>query len=232
MFLQITISSLCVWVCSARAVPETYGVLEVLEAQPSDMGPYENIVAATIDILPEIADMLVNISKSRSSLDFTDSNSVLEVILAFLPISEKVMEAMAKAEGRTLVPEERERLTRIKEVLPSYFAFMQEIRGTNFYGFANRYGSGFSRGSLFNSGGKSDSYRGASYPNDVRSYPSDGKPDPNSKSDHGDKSAPSDDHSGPKGGRTPEKRTSPFSGSFVKLPIGKSYYISHGGHAQ
>lgn len=188
---QIFLSCLCVLACSARAAPQNYGVLEVLESQPEDLGPYGNIVAATIDILPDIADVFENISRSRSSLDPTDSNSVLDVIMAFIPISEKVLEAMAKAEGRTLRPEERERLHRIKDVLPSYFAFMQNIRSTNFYGFSNSYGLSPSHAPLL----------------------SGGKPDPNED-------------------KTSDKATNNFSGSFVKLPIGKSYFISHDGHAQ
>lgn len=127
--------SAVVCACGVRASSQTYSSLGVLHpSSNTDLGPYGNMVAAVIDILPEITEVFQQLADDPArSADF-DPDFVQRVIMAFLPISRKVLEASAKAEGRTVRPKELERLAAAEKVLPSVFAFMEELRKTDFYG--------------------------------------------------------------------------------------------------
>jgi len=108
-------------------------------AKPRDLGKYENVVAATIDILPEVSKSLKELASrmTRSQDDPFDSQNMLEILMAFMPVTRRILFAVAKAEGRTVSEEELQRLDRAEKILPSAFKFMLQIQGSDFFGFEN-----------------------------------------------------------------------------------------------
>ncbi|XP_053626666.1 uncharacterized protein [Cherax quadricarinatus] len=142
--------------CAVRAVPQTYGILEVVEPQPSteQLGPFQNIVSSAIDFLPDITNIFQMITRVRDpSSKPADLKAVEEIILSFLPITEKMMTAAAKAEGREVKPEDLERLARVSKILPSYFQLIEDITKRDFSGIPDHAGSG--------SGSSADAVRAA-----------------------------------------------------------------------
>ncbi|XP_069956007.1 uncharacterized protein [Cherax quadricarinatus] len=129
MISQALVSCVFLCACAVRAVPQTYGILEVQEPLPNtETGPYANVVDAVIEILPDIADVFEKITRSRDpSSDPADFKVIQDIILSFLPITEKIMRAAAKADGREVKPEELERLARVSKVLPDYFRLIEDI---------------------------------------------------------------------------------------------------------
>ncbi|KAG7167006.1 uncharacterized protein LOC121868760 [Homarus americanus] len=135
MFFQVVLSSVCLCACAVKAVPQSYGVLEVSHPEPNqaDLGPFENMVSATIDVLPEIREVFQRITSRRDpSADPVSLKVMEDIIMSFLPITEKILKISAKAEGRELRPEELERLDRTKEILPAYFRLMNDIAKADF----------------------------------------------------------------------------------------------------
>ncbi|KAG7167005.1 uncharacterized protein LOC121868687 [Homarus americanus] len=153
MKLQILLGVvMCVY--TASAMPQTYEALGVLQPSTRDLGPYDNMVAATIDILPEIAQVFEQITSDPARSNNFDSGFVERVILAFLPISRKVMEAMAKAEGKSVQQEDLDRLARAEAIMPSILAFIEKLRTTDFYGIGEDFsGSAGSSGLGVSKGG-------------------------------------------------------------------------------
>ncbi|XP_071551251.1 uncharacterized protein [Panulirus ornatus] len=130
MLLQILMSAaLCS--CTVTAMPQTYGAVGVLHPQSNtDLGPYENTVAAVIDILPEITDIFQQLADDRGRTANPKPDFVLRAVMAFLPMTRKIMEASAKAEGRAVTPEELQRLNVAEKILPPVFTFMGELLET------------------------------------------------------------------------------------------------------
>lgn len=119
----------CVFAVSAQ----THNALDVLKTR--DLGKYETAVSVTVDILPYMANALTElISKSGRSVDPTESDGMLDIIMAFMPVTRNVLSAVAKTEGRTVPKEELERLDRIGKNLPSVFKFMHKLHTTDFHG--------------------------------------------------------------------------------------------------
>lgn len=105
--------------------------------KPRDLGKYEGVVAATIDILPEVAKTLKELASrmARSQADPFDSQNMFEILMAFMPVTRRILFAVAEAEGRSVSEEELQRLDRAEKVLPSAFSFMLKLHGSDFFGF-------------------------------------------------------------------------------------------------
>ncbi|KAK7073121.1 hypothetical protein SK128_013402 [Halocaridina rubra] len=105
------------------------------------LGRYENIVTATVDVLPDIASIFQQL-RSNSGLSDPSSPEFFEnVIMAFLPVSKKILFATAKAEGRTVRQEEIDRLNAAETIMPSVLRFMEALRKDNFLGTENLFQS-------------------------------------------------------------------------------------------
>nr|XP_027227647.1 uncharacterized protein LOC113819638 [Penaeus vannamei] len=125
-------------ICACAASAQTYEALGVLQpAKPKDLGKHEGVVAATIDILPEVAKTLKELTSrmTRSQADPFDSQNIFEILMAFMPVTRRILFAVAEAEGRSVSEEELQRLDRAEKILPSAFKFMLKIQGSDFFGF-------------------------------------------------------------------------------------------------
>ncbi|XP_042880515.1 uncharacterized protein LOC122258571 [Penaeus japonicus] len=135
MYLQILVACAT---CACVASAQTYEALGVLQpARSRDLGKHESVVAATIDILPEVAKTLNELTSqmTRSQDDPFDSQNIFEILMAFMPVTRKILFAVAKAEGRTVSEKELQRLDRAEKLLPSAFKFMLKLQGSEFFGF-------------------------------------------------------------------------------------------------
>ncbi|XP_037794258.1 uncharacterized protein LOC119589757 [Penaeus monodon] len=137
MYLRILLACAT---CACAASAQRYEALGVLQpARPTGLGKDESVVAATIDILPEVAKTMKELTAkmTRSQDDPFDSQNIFEVLTAFMPVTRKILFALAKAEGRTVSEKELQRLDRAEKILPSAFKFMLKIQGSDFFGFEN-----------------------------------------------------------------------------------------------
>ncbi|XP_042880517.1 uncharacterized protein LOC122258573 [Penaeus japonicus] len=135
MYIQILLACAT---CACVASAQTYEALGVLQPEtPRELGKHEGVVAATIDILPEIARVLKEFSArmARSQDDPFDSQNIFEILMAFMPLTRKILFAVAEAEGRIVSEEELQRLDRAEEILPSALNFILELQGSEFFGF-------------------------------------------------------------------------------------------------
>lgn len=124
------VSVVLVYAGPVRAAPQAYGVLKVQEpqARAEQLGPYENLVDVIVESLPEITEAFQKITNARnSSSDPGDISFIEEMVLSFLPFTEKLFKATAKAEGREASPEELARMSRVSEVLPGYFRLLEDM---------------------------------------------------------------------------------------------------------
>ncbi|XP_071551402.1 uncharacterized protein [Panulirus ornatus] len=110
-----------------------YQALGVLEPQSRDLGAQEKIVAATIDLLPEIADLFERVTRDRSN----DPERIQQIMVDFLPITRKVMYATADVEGRSIPVEDIHRFNAAEAVMPSVITFMNRLRDMDFFGTQN-----------------------------------------------------------------------------------------------
>ncbi|XP_071551414.1 uncharacterized protein [Panulirus ornatus] len=110
-----------------------YQALGVLEPQSRDLGAQEKIVAATIDLLPEIADLFERVTRERSN----DPERIQQIMVDFLPITRKVMYATADVEGRSIPVEDLHRFNAAEAVMPSVITFMNRLREMDFFGTQN-----------------------------------------------------------------------------------------------
>ncbi|XP_063606570.1 uncharacterized protein LOC134781319 [Penaeus indicus] len=119
--------------CLSRAAPQGYEALGVLQPEsPRDLGDYENVVAATIDVLPEIVEVFRKVSQNRDRAN--DPESVQQIMLDFMPITRKVMEATEKAEGRKISDDTYHRFNAAEKVMPHVVTFMNQLREMDFFG--------------------------------------------------------------------------------------------------
>ncbi|XP_037794791.1 uncharacterized protein LOC119590098 [Penaeus monodon] len=97
------------------------------------------MVTATIEILPDIAKTLRELASrmARSQDDPFDSQNMLEILMAFMPVTRRILFAVAKAEGRTVSEEELQRLDRAEKMFPSAFKFMLKMHGGELFGIEN-----------------------------------------------------------------------------------------------
>nr|XP_027227641.1 uncharacterized protein LOC113819633 [Penaeus vannamei] len=135
MYLRILLACAT---CACAVSAQRYEALGVLRpARAKSLGEHENVVAATIDILPEVAKTMTDLTSkmTRSQADPFDSQNIFEVLMAFMPVTRRILFAVAKAEGRTVTEKELKRLDRAEKILPSAFKFMLRIQGSDFFGF-------------------------------------------------------------------------------------------------
>ncbi|KAG7167009.1 uncharacterized protein LOC121868765 [Homarus americanus] len=109
---------------------ETYQATGILQPESADLGENQRLVAATIDILPEITEVLQRVGNSRS----TDPERVQQVMLDFLPLSRKVLKATADAEGKELNRKDIQDINAAEAVMPSVIEFMNKLREMDFFG--------------------------------------------------------------------------------------------------
>ncbi|XP_027227648.1 uncharacterized protein [Penaeus vannamei] len=113
--------------CLSRAAPQSYEGLGVLQPEtPRDLGAYENVVAATIDVLPDIVELFRKLSRNRDRAN--DPEDAQQMLLDFMPITRKVMEATEKAGGAGISQDTYHRLNAAEKVMPHMVTFMDRLR--------------------------------------------------------------------------------------------------------
>ncbi|XP_037794793.1 uncharacterized protein LOC119590100 [Penaeus monodon] len=119
--------------CLSRAAPQRYQALGVLQPEsPRDLGDYENVVAATIDVLPDIVKLFRKVSENRDRAN--DPENVQQLMLDFMPITRKVIQATEKAEGRKISQDTYHRFNAAERVMPHVVTFMNQLREMDFFG--------------------------------------------------------------------------------------------------
>ncbi|KAK8728770.1 hypothetical protein OTU49_008923, partial [Cherax quadricarinatus] len=123
------VASLAVCATLASALPQNYQATGVLQPEDTaELGSYNKVVAATIDLLPEIAEVFERVSGEPSN----DPEKVSQIMLEFMPISRKAWRSAADVEGRTIKEEDLHRFNAAEAVLPSVITFMNRLRNMNF----------------------------------------------------------------------------------------------------
>ncbi|XP_027227645.1 uncharacterized protein [Penaeus vannamei] len=119
--------------CLSRAAPQRYQALGVLQPEsPRDLGDYENIVGATIDVLPDIVEVFSKITQARGKA--SEPQIINRVMTEFLPITRKVMEATEKVEGTKIPDDTYHRFNAAERVMPHVVTFMNQLRDMDFFG--------------------------------------------------------------------------------------------------
>ncbi|XP_053626693.2 uncharacterized protein [Cherax quadricarinatus] len=119
----------------AAAAPEnfphfqTYRATGVLKPESKELGSSERLVAATIDLLPEIADVFERVGGVSSN----DPEAVQQAIVEFLPLTRTSIKAAAEAEGREVNEDHLRRLSAAEAVMPAVNDFMNRLRRINFF---------------------------------------------------------------------------------------------------
>ncbi|XP_064108126.1 uncharacterized protein LOC135216668 [Macrobrachium nipponense] len=104
------------------------------EVDTDALGPYENMVAATNAILPELADVFDKISyDKRLNIDPFSPEGIRDAIMAFLPISRSVLLAAAQAEGRRVTQDDLDRLATVENELPLAFDYISSLKSLRHY---------------------------------------------------------------------------------------------------
>ncbi|XP_068204767.1 uncharacterized protein [Palaemon carinicauda] len=99
------------------------------------LGSYDDIVSASIDILPEITDVLDHLSATAaSSSSVSDPSFIKEVLDRFIPLSKKVYISNAKTHGYPIKQDQISRLNAAERVIPPVFDFMKRMRDSRFFG--------------------------------------------------------------------------------------------------
>ncbi|XP_047494464.1 uncharacterized protein LOC125042693 [Penaeus chinensis] len=119
--------------CLGRASPQRYQAVGVLQPQGSrDLGEYENIVAATIDVLPEIVKVFSKVTQARGRAN--EPQIIHRLMMDFMPITRKVMEATEKVEGTKISDDTYHRFNAAERVMPHVVTFMDQLRDMDFFG--------------------------------------------------------------------------------------------------
>ncbi|XP_066977849.1 uncharacterized protein [Macrobrachium rosenbergii] len=108
----------------------------------NSLGSYENIVTATVDILPVLSDLFDALTPEAAAIragSAFDTPRLKRIVMALIPVTRKVLQATARAEGRTVSKGVLDRLDALEKTLPSTFDFMTNVRGTDFYGVGEDY---------------------------------------------------------------------------------------------
>ncbi|XP_045612581.1 uncharacterized protein [Procambarus clarkii] len=126
----LTVACLVVCVSLAAPAPQVYQASGVLQPDTADLGPYDKVVAATIDLLPEITQVFERVGRVRSD----DPEQVSRVIQEFMPVSRKAWKAAAEVDGTSIKEEDLYRFNAAEAVLPSVITFMNQLRDMQFLG--------------------------------------------------------------------------------------------------
>ncbi|XP_042880522.1 uncharacterized protein LOC122258575 [Penaeus japonicus] len=119
--------------CLGRASPQRYQALGVLQpANSRNLGEYENVVAATIDVLPEITKLFSKVTQNRARYDKPEQ--IQQLMMEFMPITRKVMAATEKAEGTEIPDDVYHRFNAAERVMPHVVTFMNQLRDMDFLG--------------------------------------------------------------------------------------------------
>ncbi|XP_071547304.1 uncharacterized protein [Panulirus ornatus] len=118
----------------AAALPQGYHAEGVLEVDSGDLGPHDRLVAATIDILPEIAEVLERVQTDTFPVP---PERQQEIVDEFIPLTRKIVLAQAKAEGRNAPKDALQRINAIEAVMPSVNNFMNRMRDINLFGLSS-----------------------------------------------------------------------------------------------
>ncbi|XP_047494567.1 uncharacterized protein LOC125042753 [Penaeus chinensis] len=119
--------------CLSRASPQRYQALGVLQPEgPRELGDYENVVAATIDVLPDIVEVFRKVTQSRGKAN--EPEQIQRVMTEFMPLTRKVMEATEKAEGTKIPDDTYHRFNAAEKVMPHVVTFMSQLREMDFFG--------------------------------------------------------------------------------------------------
>ncbi|XP_027227636.1 uncharacterized protein [Penaeus vannamei] len=135
MYLRILLACAT---CACAVSAQRYEALGVLQpARPTGLGDHEKMVTATIEILPDVAKTLRELAMrmARSQDDPFDSQNMFEILMAFMPVTRRIMFSVAKAEGRTVSEEELQRLDQAERMFPSAFKFLVKMHGGDLFGF-------------------------------------------------------------------------------------------------
>ncbi|KAG7167008.1 hypothetical protein Hamer_G005315 [Homarus americanus] len=121
----------CVALCALMAVamPQDSQVTGLLQPEEGELGEHQKIVGATIDLLPDIADVLQRVGNRQS----TNSENVQRIIVDFLPITRKILKATADVEGREVNKEDVQRIYAAEAVMPSVVEFMEKLRDMDLF---------------------------------------------------------------------------------------------------
>ncbi|KAK7073120.1 hypothetical protein SK128_013401 [Halocaridina rubra] len=133
MYSKITILlSFCL--ALGTSAPQTYEAIGVLQPQTPDdgsLGSYDKLVSATINLLPDIADVFERVSRDHKP---NDPLRVQEIFMDFMPITRKVMRATEEVDGRSFSEDEWHRFNAAEAVMPSVLTFMNNLREMDFFG--------------------------------------------------------------------------------------------------
>ncbi|XP_066977847.1 uncharacterized protein [Macrobrachium rosenbergii] len=111
--------------------PETS---QVRLSESFGLGSFDDIVSASIDILPEVTDALDHLSATAaSSSSVSDPAYIEEVLNRFIPLSKKVYISNAKANGIPIKQDQISKLNAAEVVIPSVFDFMKRMRASDFF---------------------------------------------------------------------------------------------------
>ncbi|KAK7073119.1 hypothetical protein SK128_013400 [Halocaridina rubra] len=106
------------------------------------LGQYATIASETTEILPVISDIFDQLTPEAASLrsgDPFDSERLKNIIMAFIPATEKVLKATAKAQGKTVRNDVLKRLNALEKNLPEAFDIVGQLRKTDFHGIGESY---------------------------------------------------------------------------------------------
>lgn len=116
----------CVAVCAslAAAMLQTYQAQAVLTPESRELGAQEKLVSATIDLLPEIADVFERM-QSESPIQ---PQRNMNVVLDFMPLVRKVMQVQAEVEDKSLPEEVVHQINAVEVLIPHVNTFLEKLR--------------------------------------------------------------------------------------------------------
>ncbi|XP_064108141.1 uncharacterized protein LOC135216675 [Macrobrachium nipponense] len=136
MRYQVYLGLIAVLFKAASSAPQEYQALGVLQPEAGDVGPYDRMISATIDVLPEMADVFEEIADDPRHPN--DPQRIQKVINVFMPLTRRLILANAEVEGRQWAKEDQYRFNAAGAVLPSVFSFMDRLRNKDFFGSGTR----------------------------------------------------------------------------------------------
>ncbi|KAK7073122.1 hypothetical protein SK128_013403 [Halocaridina rubra] len=117
---------------------EQDAITGVLQPGTGDLGRYNSIVSATIDILPEVSRALDQISNSPGRSRPSDAEYIEKVLSLFIPLSKKIYIADAETKGLPIERNQISRLNAAEYIMPAIFQFMKQMRSSQFFGKESR----------------------------------------------------------------------------------------------
>ncbi|XP_068203966.1 uncharacterized protein [Palaemon carinicauda] len=132
MRFQAYLTAVAVLLKSVSSAPQEYEALGVLQPEAGDVGPYDRIISATVDVLPEMADVFEEIADDPRHPN--DPQRIQKIINVFMPLTRRLIVANAEVEGRQWAKDDQYRFNAAGAVLPSVFNFMDRLRNKDFFG--------------------------------------------------------------------------------------------------